>query len=539
MVALGGRGNVITVDGTELSCRYALQALPEPYLAVDVSTNLIVMANDAAERLLGYTIAELTTMMPSALLDQAEAGRLALAYETVVPGTISRREWMALPRSGVPFPVLVTSVPIVMDGRVVIHLLVHDLSDQEPAAAQQTLLSLAHERLAATLDYEETLRAITALIVPRVADRCTIDLVDGSGQSTRVADSANVASTAPPAPVQQASSSEEEARHADELRNEAPGEAMTFALRAHGHEPGFITMYRRAPRTWDQDARSIATALTRRAAQAIDSALLWQTAQRELARRAAIHRVSRAFAESEPGSDRVMEVLLNEGMAILDGDHGGIALWDAPSQQLLQVYSTTGRSNGMTVGLYDSLSGEAARARRPVISNLYAQEYGRGTPAGRFGSQAGIAAPLLHEGRLLGVLSVGTRVEGRTFTQDDAEALELLAGMAASMFGTLERAQLHGVTLAARELAHRLNNDLALAVGTIDLLRSEETLSGELHQLVVDAAAGLQRVGEHMAQLQQLVRFQIRETPVGPALDLDGSTGPDMTPDLGGNDEPK
>ena len=42
--------------------------------------------------------------------------------------------------------------------------------------------------------------------------------------------------------------------------------------------------------------------------------------------------------------------------------------------------------------------------------------------------------------------------------------------------------------------------------------------------------AGLQRVGEQLKRLQQLARFQTRETPVGPALDLDRSTGGGSNP---------
>ena len=128
------------------------------------------------------------------------------------------------------------------------------------------------------------------------------------------------------------------------------------------------------------------------------------------------------------------------------------------------------------------------------------------------------------------MISIGARLPTRQFGPDDAEALELLAGMAASMLGTLERAQLQAVSLASRELAHRLNNDLALAVGTIDMLREEPGLGDDLQELVADAAAGLQRVGEQLKRLQQLARFQTRETPVGPALDLDLSTGPGSHP---------
>ena len=487
-------------------------------MVVDAVTRRIIVANEAMARLVNYSRDELLTLGPADLLTPGDDTRLVAAYEHLTPGTISRREWIGRRKDGTQLLVSVVSVPLVVGDRLIVQMLIHDLSDEAPDAGQRSLLALANDRLATTVDFADTIQTVLSLVVPQIADRCTIDLLDESGVLTRAADTAETTATGgePAAPGAAASS--------------ATGEPSTFDLRAHGRELGVLTMYRALPRSWHPDARSVAIALARRAAQAIDTALLWQTAQRELARRAAMHRISRAFAESEPGGDRVMQVLLNEAMAILGGDHGGVAMWDMPSGRLVQVYSNTGRSNGMTVGLDDSLSGAAARLQRPVVSNDYQTEYGKVTPGGRFGAHAGIAAPLLHEGRLIGVLSVGTRIEGKRFTADDVQALELLAGMAAAMFGTVERAQLQAVTLAARELAHRLNNDLALAVGTIDMLRGEPSVTDELRELISDAAAGLERVGEQLAQLQQLVRFQTRETPIGPALDLDGSREPGARP---------
>ena len=62
------------------------------------------------------------------------------------------------------------------------------------------------------------------------------------------------------------------------------------------------------------------------------------------------------------------------------------------------------------------------------------------------------------------------------------------------------------------------------------MLREEPGLGDDLQELVADAAAGLQRIGQQLKQLQRLARFQTRETPVGPALDLDRSTGPGPDP---------
>lgn len=542
MAWLDGAGRVDrkigAVGGAELPHQALIDLLPEPYVAVDVATRRFALANQAAQRLLGYSEAELREMSPADVLVTADGARVELAFESITPGTISRREWTLRTRAGRLVPVNVTSVPIVVNGRLIIQMLSHDLSEEGPAAAQRTLLALANDRLALTFEYDATLRSVIDLVVPTLADACVVDLLDQAGQLRRVATAAvgtssdgGVEVTVSPllqAGAAKATSSTGSLDSPDSATS--PEATVTFDLRGQGRPLGTMTMRRYLPRTWTPDAESVAIALARRAAQAIDSALLWETAQRELARRAAILRIWRAFAESEPGGDRVMAVLLHEALAMLGADHGGIALWDAPNGRLIQVYSSSGQSNGISVSLDGSLSGRAALERRPAVSNDYQRELGQATPGGRLGAQAGIAAPLLHEGRLIGVISVGSRELGHQFGPDDVEALELLAGMAASMLGTLERAQLQAVSLAARELAHRLNNDLALAVGTIDMLCEEPSLNEELQDLVHEAAFGLQRVGEQLTQLHRLARFQTRETPVGRALDLERSTGPDADP---------
>jgi PAS domain S-box-containing protein len=366
------------VDVVDLPCEALIALLPEAYVAVDVKTRQFVLANAAAERLLGYSQAELLGLSTADVVEAADGARLELAYQTFVPGTISRREWVLRRRDGHLVPAAVTSVPIVVNGRVIIHMIARDLSEDGPAVAQRTLLSLANERLAVSMDYDATLRAVVGLIVPSLADGCTLDLYDQAGCPRQVAR----ATTAPAAedgvavtivPLRDAEVAGRAGPVADAPSESlsADGEAMTFTLLAHGPALGTLTMHRRPPRAWDPETRTVATALARRAAQAVESALLWETAQRELARRAAILRISRAFAEGEQGSDRMMAVLLNEALALLGGDHGGIAMWDAPSGTLIQVHSNNGRSNGLAVSLENSLSGRAALDRRPAISNAY------------------------------------------------------------------------------------------------------------------------------------------------------------------------
>lgn len=91
----------------------------------------------------------------------------------------------------------------------------------------------------------------------------------------------------------------------------------------------------------------------------------------------------------------------------------------------------------------------------------------------------------------------------------------------------LEAAQtehrLEGVKLAVREVAHLLNNDLALAVGTLDLLQDDSELSSETLEGLHTALAALDTATQHLAKFQRIVRVETQETPSGLTLDVDRS----------------
>jgi hypothetical protein len=87
-----------------------------------------------------------------------------------------------------------------------------------------------------------------------------------------------------------------------------------------------------------------------------------------------------------------------------------------------------------------------------------------------------------------------------------------------------ERDKLDGVSLAAREMAHRLNNDLARTVCALDALAERGAISLEARLLVEQAQAGLEAAAADIRRFQQVSRVQTWETPFGPALDLERSS---------------
>ena len=236
-----------------------------------------------------------------------------------------------------------------------------------------------------------------------------------------------------------------------------------------------------------------------------------------LARHAAVLRVARRFA-AEGDPDSLVRDLIVEAVALVEGDVGVVYRWDETAARLIPVATSSGEASAAgaprlgqdTLRLEAGAVGRAVQTRAPVV-------------ASNEGPDSEVAVPLLHEGRVVGGLVVRTGRDGLTSSKENVESLEMLAGVAAAALVGLERAQLVAVTLAARELAHVLNNDLALPVGALELLKEDPGLLPHLRQIVEEAGAGLASAAGHVRRLQQVVRIQTKETPVGPALDLERS----------------
>ena len=184
------------------------------------------------------------------------------------------------------------------------------------------------------------------------------------------------------------------------------------------------------------DGQSLGAVLVFRDITERKRALLAQT---QLVRRDSLLRLARRFA-AESDSERLLTDLLDEAVAVLGGDDGTLSRWDPIEHVLVPVRNTVPTASEFSVIKFgEGVSGRAAELRAPVVLNDYQRESGNETPAGRAGVRAATAVPLLHEGRLLGSLSVNTYDPTRRFTSDDTRVLELLAGIASAALASLER----------------------------------------------------------------------------------------------------
>jgi diguanylate cyclase (GGDEF)-like protein/PAS domain S-box-containing protein len=164
-----------------------------------------------------------------------------------------------------------------------------------------------------------------------------------------------------------------------------------------------------------------------------------QVRQRE--RREALLRVARELA-AETDTGRILDTILAEAIALLGGSAATVYRWD-PTLGVLSAMRVVGDAGAIApTRPGEGATGRAFAQRATVIVNDYARGGAGMTSWVATGVQAAMSAPLLHEGRLLGTLSVASRTAGARFGSEDAELLEVLAGIAATVLVGAERAEL-------------------------------------------------------------------------------------------------
>jgi CheY-like chemotaxis protein len=228
-------------------------------------------------------------------------------------------------------------------------------------------------------------------------------------------------------------------------------------------------------------------------------------------RQEALLRMARRFA-GQANPARLVDDLLQEAIELVHGSAGVVTRWDEDRECLVPVAATPALLGSLRIRLGEGASGRAAETRAAVLLNCI-QDGGVDPVLTRANLSSAVAVPLLHDRRLLGTLSVGSRAqlvgEAGGFTNEDAELLELLASTAAAALIALEHARLDGVLLAARTAQHELNNQLAVARGYAEMLAGSPDLPPHLHEFAAevmtaaDDAAGIVRQLRNISIIQE------------------------------------
>jgi len=238
--------------------------------------------------------------------------------------------------------------------------------------------------------------------------------------------------------------------------------------------------------------------------------------ERQLLRGETLLRVVRGFA-AEGDSQRLVGTIAEEAMRLLGGDRVVVARWDAQREQLTPIATTDGSDDdAFTTDVADTSIGLAVQRRRPVIVNHPAAPIADAQTDAVAGVRAEVAAPLMDEDRLLGAISVTSREAGRRFGLEDADLLEVLAGLAAATLVGHEEARLDGVLLSARTAQHEVNNRLALVGGYAEIVADHPDLPADLLHPAQEILRGSRSAAEILRKLGKV--DAVREVEWGPGL---------------------
>jgi PAS domain S-box-containing protein len=149
-------------------------------------TGEVLAANPAACAMVGRTEQEICAKGRAGVIDTSDP-RLADALEERRRTGYVRAELTGIRKDGSRFPVELSSVIFVdAEGRERTSQILRDLTDIRRAHDRLQLIADAGAVLGASLETEATLRQVTRLAVPRMADYCIVDLVE-EGALRRVA----------------------------------------------------------------------------------------------------------------------------------------------------------------------------------------------------------------------------------------------------------------------------------------------------------------------------------------------------------------
>lgn len=350
----------------------------------------------------------------------------------------------------------------------------------EASQQQLALLARAGELLTGGLDTTNTLRLIAQLIVPAVADWCTIDLVDENGMPDRLSvmhtdpekvrwaeelqsrypynpeatsGMANVLRTGRPEfyPVitdEMIAAAAQDEEQLQIMRSVGFSSVMIVPMMARGRTVGALTLvYAESERQYTESDLTVVSNLAYRAALAVDNARLYAEAQQHATRMNIIAEASRSFAVASLDQNAILEILSRQ-VSRSSGDWTVIRLtsddghWLNPAaifhpneeaeSTLREMYQLDPLRVGEGLTGQVGQTGEAmivSELDPALIRNRIKPEYRHWQE--RYPVYSMLIVPMRRRTEVLGTIALFRGERGRPFTEDDRQLVQEIADRAA------------------------------------------------------------------------------------------------------------
>ncbi|HEY0673111.1 MAG TPA: GAF domain-containing sensor histidine kinase, partial [Longimicrobiales bacterium] len=419
-------------------------------------------------------------------------------------------------------------------------------SDVQRDAERQRFLAEASHLLSSTLDYTETLKRLTRLAVPRIADWCAIFITTPEGTLEPVevahADENKVALALefrrrfPPNPdagygayhVLRTGRSELVREITPAMIAEAnlPSEhralleqlgfhsTMTVPLRARGRTFGaiqFVTA--ESGRRFDNEDVAFAEDLAARAAFATDNARLFQLAKKRQKEEAALRQATEAVTATFSVEEIIREIA-NSAIQATDADGSYVERIGDGLVEIVAVAGTMHPELGARIPFADSIAQRVLESGQPELIHQLSESPQPlpGMLATTYRHSRGLFVPLVDGGEAIGALVLLREAERDPFTRDEAERAHTFGNLAALAFRKVHlledterrREELEQVIKSRSRLmrgfTHDLKNPIGAADGHAALL--EDGLLGQLSEQQV---ASIKRIRSSLQNALKLI----------------------------------
>lgn len=372
--------------------------------------------------------------------------------------------------------------------------------------------------LASSLDYLETLDHVAHLVVPRIADWCVVDVLEGAtihrlaiahadpakeeaareflrrnppdpNATTGVAQvlrtgEAEVYTEIPERTLREVVRDEADLRV---LREVGLRSAMVVPMIAHGHTLGAITFVAvESGRRFKPEDLGFARELAERAAIAVDNARLYHTAketrgeaERRMREEQALREATAAVTASFT-AEAVIQQIAQSALAATNADCAVVERIDI-AQNEVKVVAVAGRPMiplGTGVEYRGSLTEQVVERQESVIIPVLSEA------RGRFYSElfracpecSALAVPLVDTGEAIGALILVREPEKWTFRPDEAERARTFANLAALAFHKVHlleesehrREEMQRVMASLAHLMRGFSHDVKNPLGAAD-----------------------------------------------------------------------
>jgi PAS domain S-box-containing protein len=515
-----------------------------------------LMVNAAAAAALGRPASEIVGRDDRALLPPAEAERVMAADRRVLEcGETVRAEQRVETRQGPRRLLSTRSAYRDATGKIVGVLgIARDVTARERSEDAQAFLADASQTVTTTLDAELALRAVAESAVPHLADRCTVDLLE-DGQLRRLAvagrDSEGVrlleemrrrypidpGRDHPTLRVVRTGRSQLVRRVTDAQRRKVARDdehlallrrlgvvsTMCVPLAARGRVLGALTLsMAESGRHYDEADLAVAEELARRAALAVDNALLYEAAQAQASRLGLLAAASVDFAAATLDLPTLLETIVRrvadtvgDGCAILlgrdDGRQLDVGAVHHPDEQALAL--ARDRLAAHPSRTDEGLAGEVAATKRPRRLAVIPPEQMRALLpepywpyVGRYGVHSMVVVPLTTGDRLLGMLVAWRDVSKQPYSLADERLLQDLGERAALAVGNARLYRQAQEAIRARDeflsiASHELRTPVTSIKGFAQVaLRAKEM--GRLdEERLTRSLQSINRVSDRLAKL--------------------------------------